>query len=25
MNYTSPQLAIALDPIRGAFIDAKNR
>ena len=25
MNYTRPQLAIALDPIRNAFIDAKNR
>jgi len=25
MNYTRPQLAVALDPIRNAFIDAKNR
>jgi two-component system, OmpR family, sensor histidine kinase VicK len=25
MNYTRPQLAIALDPIRNSFIDAKNR
>jgi two-component system, OmpR family, sensor histidine kinase VicK len=25
MNYTRPQLAIALDPIRNAFVDAKNR
>ena len=25
MNYTRPHLAIALDPIRNAFIDAKNR
>jgi hypothetical protein len=23
MNYTRPQLAIALDPIRNAFVDAK--
>ena len=25
MNYTRPQLAIALDPIKNAFVDAKNR
>jgi hypothetical protein len=25
MNYTRPQLAIVLDSIRSAFIDAKNR
>jgi two-component system sensor histidine kinase VicK len=25
MNYTRPQLAVALDPIRNAFIEAKNR
>ena len=25
MNYTRPQLAVALDPIRNAFVDAKNR
>jgi two-component system sensor histidine kinase VicK len=25
MNYTRPQLAIILDPIRNAFVDAKNR
>ena len=25
MNYTRPQLAIALDPIRNAFVQAKNR
>ncbi|HZD83617.1 MAG TPA: hypothetical protein VE076_12145, partial [Nitrososphaeraceae archaeon] len=25
MNYTRPQLAIALDPIRHAFVHAKNR
>jgi two-component system sensor histidine kinase VicK len=25
MNYTRPQLAVALDPIRNAFINAKNR
>jgi signal transduction histidine kinase len=25
MNYTRPQLAVALDPIRNAFADAKNR
>ena len=25
MNYTRPQLAIVLDPIRNAFVDAKNR
>jgi two-component system sensor histidine kinase VicK len=25
MNYTRPQLAVALDPIRNTFIDAKNR
>jgi hypothetical protein len=25
MNYTRPQLAVALDPIRDAFVDAKNR
>src|SRR4051794_27247525 len=25
MNYTRPQLAVALEPIRSAFIDAKNR
>jgi hypothetical protein len=25
MNYTRPQLAVVLDPIRHAFIDAKNR
>jgi two-component system, OmpR family, sensor histidine kinase VicK len=25
MNYTRPQLAISLDPIRHAFVDAKNR
>jgi two-component system, OmpR family, sensor histidine kinase VicK len=25
MNYTRPQLAIALDPIRNAFVDAKRR
>ena len=25
MNYTRPQLAVVLDPIRNAFVDAKNR
>jgi two-component system sensor histidine kinase VicK len=25
MNYTRPQLAVALDPIRNAFVDAKDR
>ena len=25
MNYTRPQLAVALDPIRNAFVDAKKR
>jgi len=25
MNYTRPPLAIGLDPIRKAFLDAKNR
>jgi two-component system sensor histidine kinase VicK len=25
MNYTRPQLAVALDPIRHAFVDVKNR
>ena len=25
MNYTRPQLAVALDLIRNAFVDAKNR
>ena len=25
MNYTRPQLAVALDPIRNAFVDAKRR
>ena len=25
MNYTRPQLAIALDPIKNAFVQAKNR
>ena len=25
MNYTRPQLAVALDPIRNAFVQAKNR
>jgi two-component system, OmpR family, sensor histidine kinase VicK len=25
MNFTRPQLAIVLDPIRNAFVDAKNR
>jgi hypothetical protein len=25
MNYTRPELAIVLDSIRNAFIDAKNR
>ena len=25
MNYTRPQLAIILEPIRNAFVDAKNR
>jgi two-component system sensor histidine kinase VicK len=25
MNYTRSQLAIVLDPIRNAFVDAKNR